>query len=76
MSVAVSRKGTTPMMISPCKKCLRGNDDKNNPACLACTERMNYVKQLERSIGGPLARTDYSDVVQLPFPRMMPSGRR
>ena len=64
------------MMINPCKKCFRINADKNNSACLACTERKNYLRHLDRALGGPLARSDYSDVVQLPFPRMMPSGNR
>ena len=64
------------MVHNPCKNCFKISEDKNNSVCLACTERMNYVQQLDQSLGGPLVRSDYSDVVQLPFPRMMPSGNR
>ena len=38
------------MKSNPCRQCSLKNRDKNNPMCMHCDKRLDYVNQLEREL--------------------------
>jgi hypothetical protein len=51
------------MNTNPCLGCARINEDKNNPECLKCEKRVNYVRQLAASLNcGVSCAEDFADL--------------
>ena len=45
-------------MTSPCRTCLLGDSDKNNPTCRTCSKRVVYVYALGRDLCFASSRSD------------------
>lgn len=39
------------METNPCHTCFLKKQDKNNEICLHCSKRLNYIQQIEKSLG-------------------------
>ena len=54
------------MKSNPCFHCQLKNQDKNNPICVHCNKRLDYVRRLERELDFALTHSEEKPA----FPRL------
>jgi hypothetical protein len=53
------------MKSNPCLRCHLKNHDKNNPICMSCDKRLNYIQHLEIALN--FARTNSEERARAPW---------
>lgn len=59
------------MKINPCKNCSKIDEDKNNPVCMNCQKRLDYVAFIEQASGGTCTGSLSPASLQLHRPEMI-----